>query len=68
MGCYYVQGATVRCDQDKRIVISRVLSGGVASRSGVLHPGDIIHEINDTPLQGWTIDGVAEFMVGVAER
>ena len=53
----------MRCNEDKQIVISRVLSGSVAARSGVLHPGDIIHEINDTPLGGWTIDGVAEFMV-----
>lgn len=53
----------MRCNDDKQIVISRVLAGGVASRSGVLHPGDIVHEINDKSLEGWSIDGVATFMV-----
>ena len=53
----------MKSDEDERIVISRVLDGGVASRTGVLHPGDIVHEINGNSVQGWSIDQVATYMV-----
>ena len=64
MSCF-VQGATVRCNENKEIVVSRVLAGGMAFRSGALHAGDIVHEINDYTVQGWSIDEVATFMVCV---
>ena len=53
----------MRCDEEERIVISRVLSGGVASRTGILHVGDIVHEINEKSVRGWSIDQVATYMV-----
>jgi len=57
------QGATVRTNADQQIVISRVLQGGAASRSGMLHQGDVMLEINGQSVQGWSIDEVAKFMV-----
>lgn len=30
----------------------------------LLHPGDVIHEINGKSIQGCTVDDVADFMVG----
>lgn len=53
----------MRSDENKEIVVSRVLAGGVAFRSGALHAGDIVHEINDYTVHGWSIDEVANFMV-----
>ncbi len=35
----------------------------MASRSGMLHQGDIVLEINGQSVKGWTIDQVATFMV-----
>ena len=53
----------MKCDEEERIVISRILAGGIASRTGALHQGDIVHEINDKAVQGWSIDQVATYMV-----
>jgi MAGUK p55 subfamily protein 5 len=48
---------------DGNIVISRVLCGGVADRSGMLHQGDTLHEINGRELFGLSVDDVADLMV-----
>ncbi len=53
----------MRSNEEEMIVISRVLDGGVASRTGVLHPGDIVHEINGKSVRGWSVDQVATYMV-----
>ena len=57
-----MQGATVK-EVGKEIVISRVLCGGAADRSGMLHPGDVVHEINGEDIGGRSVDYVAEKMV-----
>ena len=48
---------------DGNIVLSRVLCGGAADRSGMLHPGDVLHEINGRELTGFSVDDVADLMV-----
>lgn len=48
---------------DGNIVVSRVLCGGAADRSGMLHPGDILHELNGRALTGLSVDDVADLMV-----
>lgn len=35
----------------------------LADKCGLLHPGDVIHEINNNNLQGMTIDDVGDLMV-----
>ena len=50
-------------EKDGNIVISRVLCGGAADRSGMLHPGDALHEINGRALHGLNVDDVADLMV-----
>ncbi|KAJ0026639.1 hypothetical protein NQD34_017639 [Periophthalmus magnuspinnatus] len=47
----HLQGATVRNDVDS-VVVSRVVKGGVAERSGLLSEGDEILEINGIPIRG----------------
>lgn len=34
-------------------------------RAGLLHAGDIIHEINGTAVRGFSVDQVAELMAGL---
>ena len=58
-----IQGATVKADNVGNILIGRILHGTVADRCGLLHPGDVLHEINKTDLQGMTIDEVGDLMV-----
>ena len=46
--------------------ISRVLCGGAAGRSGMIHSGDMLHEINGISVAGKTVGEVADiYMVGV---
>ncbi|RVE58514.1 hypothetical protein OJAV_G00210050 [Oryzias javanicus] len=47
------QGATIRRDEETgEIYIARVIHGGLADRSGLLHPGDLIVEVNGNPVVG----------------
>ena len=48
---------------DGDVVISRVLCGGAADRSGMLRPGDVLHEINGRNVVGLSVDDVADLMV-----
>ena len=59
------QGVTVRSDKDGSITISRVLCGGAAGRSGMIHSGDMLYEINGVSVAGKTVDEVADMMMGV---
>ncbi|XP_042906742.1 MAGUK p55 subfamily member 7 [Parasteatoda tepidariorum] len=46
-------GATIRYDETTgSIVIARVLHGGAADRSGLIHAGDEIHEVNGINIKG----------------
>lgn len=39
-------GATVRVEEDGNVLISRLVVGGAAEKSGLLHEGDEILEVN----------------------
>ncbi|KAG8330381.1 MAGUK p55 sub member 6 [Homalodisca vitripennis] len=39
-------GFTVQVDENGNLVVARVLAGGVIERQGLLHPGDVILEVN----------------------
>ena len=55
-------GATIR-NQDGRIVIGRIVKGGAADLSGLLHEEDEILEVNGVPVRGKTINEVSEMLV-----
>ncbi|KAK0135278.1 MAGUK p55 subfamily member 5 [Merluccius polli] len=54
-------GATVRNDMES-VVVSRVVKGGVAERSGLLTEGDEILEINGIPVRGKHINDVHDLI------
>ncbi|XP_027895733.1 MAGUK p55 subfamily member 5b [Xiphophorus couchianus] len=54
-------GATVRNDMDN-VVVSRVVKGGAAERSGLLSEGDEILEINGIPIRGKHINEVHDLL------
>lgn len=56
------QGATVRNDMDS-VVVSRVVKGGAAERSGLLSEGDEILEINGIPMRGKHVNEVHDLLV-----
>ena len=39
-------GLTVEVDEHKQLVVARILAGGVIDKQAMLHPGDVILEVN----------------------
>lgn len=60
--CVFVQGATVRNDMDS-VIISRIVKGGAAEHSGLLHEGDEILEINGVEIRGKDVNEVFDILV-----
>jgi len=46
-------------------VIGRIVSGGAAQQSGLLHEEDEILEINNIPVRGKTINDVCDMLVNI---
>lgn len=57
-------GATIR-NRDGSIVISRIVVGGAAQRSGLLHENDEILEINNISVRGKTINDICDLLVSL---
>ncbi|CAF91285.1 unnamed protein product, partial [Tetraodon nigroviridis] len=58
-------GATIRKDEETgEIFIARVIHGGLADRSGLLHPGDLLVEVNGNPVVGLDPEQVIQILVG----
>ena len=45
------------------MIISRIVKGGTADKSGLLHEGDEILDINGTEMKGKDIDEVSDMLV-----
>lgn len=43
-------GLTVEVDDHGQLVVARILAGGMIDRQALLHPGDVILEVNGTPV------------------
>ncbi|XP_019867829.1 protein PALS2 isoform X1 [Aethina tumida] len=43
-------GLTVQVDENDNLVIARILEGGMIEKQGLLHIGDVILEVNGTPV------------------
>lgn len=58
------QGATIK--QDDRtgaIIIARIMHGGAADRSGLIHVGDEVQEVNNLSVVGKTPADVHKILV-----
>ncbi|XP_059350336.1 MAGUK p55 subfamily member 7-like isoform X4 [Daphnia carinata] len=56
-------GATIKTDERTgKIVIARVMHGGAADRSGLIHPGDEVIEVNGIDVLGKTPNDVLEIL------
>lgn len=58
------QGATIKTDEESgKIVIARVMHGGAADRSGLIHVGDEVVEVNGISVEGKTPNDVLKILV-----
>ncbi|XP_045167365.2 protein PALS1-like isoform X2 [Mercenaria mercenaria] len=60
-------GATVRNDGES-VIISRIVKGGTAEKSGLLHEGDEILDINGIDMKGKDINDVSEMLANMSGR
>lgn len=59
-----IQGATIKTDEETgKIVIARVMHGGAADRSGLIHVGDEVCEVNGVSVEGKTPNDVLKILV-----
>ncbi|XP_028249297.1 MAGUK p55 subfamily member 4-like [Parambassis ranga] len=57
-------GATIKRDEETGcIYIARVIHGGLADRSGLLHPGDLLIEVNGNPVAGLEPEQVIHILI-----
>merc|ERR1719402_2023032 len=54
-------GATVK-NEHESVVVGRIIKGGVADRSGLLHEGDEILEVNEVELRGKNVNEVCDIL------
>uniref|UniRef100_A0A9L0S5T6 Protein PALS1 n=1 Tax=Equus caballus TaxID=9796 RepID=A0A9L0S5T6_HORSE len=57
----HIQGATVRNEMDS-VIISRIVKGGAAEKSGLLHEGDEVLEINGIEIRGKDVNEVFDLL------
>ncbi|CAD7080129.1 unnamed protein product [Hermetia illucens] len=43
-------GLTVEVDDHNQLMVARILAGGIIDKQGMLHPGDVILEVNGVPV------------------
>lgn len=55
-------GATVRNEPDGSVIIGRIVKGGAAEKSGLLHEGDEVLEVNDIEMKGRNVNQVCDLL------
>ena len=63
----FLQGATIVNDNEE-ILIGRIIKGGMAEKTGLLHEGDRILEINGMDVTGKSIDELSDMLVSTLLR
>ncbi|XP_077295958.1 MAGUK p55 family member stardust isoform X2 [Arctopsyche grandis] len=58
-------GATVR-NEGEAVIIGRVVRGGAAEKSGLLHEGDEVLEVNGIEMRGKSVNEVCEMLAGMS--
>ena len=64
--CVIFQGATIRNEKDS-VIIGRIVKGGAAEKSGLLHEGDEILEVNGVEVRGKSVNDICDMLAGVFE-
>uniref|UniRef100_UPI00398ED7B7 MAGUK p55 subfamily member 3-like n=1 Tax=Pristiophorus japonicus TaxID=55135 RepID=UPI00398ED7B7 len=56
-------GATIRMDeQTGAVVVARIMRGGAADRSGLVHVGDELREVNEIPVEHKTPEEISQIL------
>lgn len=60
--CHQPLGATIKNDSDNCVLIGRIVYGGAAHRSGLLHEGDELVEVNGIGMRGKNVNDVVNIL------
>lgn len=64
-----IKGATIKTEEASgKIVIARVMHGGAADRSGLIHVGDEVVEVNGINVEGKTPADVLTILVNSKKK
>jgi len=55
----------VRKEEDGSVTISRIVSGGIAASTNLLHEGDELIEVNGRAMRGLEVDEVADLIAAM---
>ncbi|MPC24493.1 MAGUK p55 subfamily member 5 [Portunus trituberculatus] len=58
------EGATIRNEGDS-VIIGRIVKGGAAEKSGLLHEGDEILEVNGVEVRGKSVNDICDMLAGM---
>ncbi|XP_072343342.1 MAGUK p55 subfamily member 3 isoform X6 [Scyliorhinus torazame] len=59
----HLQGATIRMDeQTGAVVVARIMRGGAADRSGLVHVGDELREVNEIAVEHKTPEEISQIL------
>uniref|UniRef100_A0A1I8FL47 PDZ domain-containing protein n=1 Tax=Macrostomum lignano TaxID=282301 RepID=A0A1I8FL47_9PLAT len=61
--CCHPQGITLKMSDDGKIIVARIMHGGMIHRQGTLHVGDEIREINGEPVLGQSVEALQRLLV-----
>lgn len=62
------KGATIKTDEETgKIIIARIMHGGAADRSGLIHVGDEVIEVNNINVEGKTPGDVLQILVSFTD-
>lgn len=60
--CHQPLGATIKNDSDGCVLIGRIVYGGAAHLSGLLHEGDELVEVNGVGMRGKNVNDVVDLL------
>ncbi|PAA74978.1 hypothetical protein BOX15_Mlig017014g2, partial [Macrostomum lignano] len=61
-------GITLKMSEDGKIIVARIMHGGMIHRQGTLHVGDEIREINGEPVIGQSVEVLQRMLMDLRGR
>lgn len=65
VGNTYLQGITLKMNEDGKCIVARIMHGGMIHRQATLHVGDEIREINGIPVMNQSVNALQKILVSM---
>ena len=61
----FLQGITLKMNEDGKCVVARIMHGGMIHRQATLHVLDEIREINGVPVANQSVNALQKMLVSI---